>query len=361
MAGLQTYLMIKLCCKMSCPMKDDLAHDAVENITGMALLINYRIYLLLGLLLLMVIPEASVQAADSALLWIDPPSQSLPAGNQAQVVIAIRNAEEVNAFDVLITYDSAILGLFSWSHGGFFQNLSCLDQSIQPGRIQLACTQVARPAVSGDGVLLTLVFDALAGGTSQVRIAEGVFANRLGVKSFPERQHGSVQVQSLPTFTHTPTSTPTQTPTRTPTPTMTATRTPTSTLQVTSGLPQAATAGKSTAVVGAQPTRVRPGETQPAWGIPESQFEQGYPIEGDQGLAADVQAATAYPASEGDAEPPNFEPAVQNEAAVETPSEGAGIMEFLLWGLLTGSGVGLFGLIGLYWFRRNRKSEDILL
>ena len=60
----------------------------------------------------------------------------------------------------------------------YLKNLSCLHEVNQPGVLELACTQVAQQAVSGDGVLLELVFDSLAVGVGDVTITEA-YSNSL--------------------------------------------------------------------------------------------------------------------------------------------------------------------------------------
>jgi len=169
----------------------------------------------------------SVAAQSTTVLAVMPAAIEVPLGNQVLLELEVTGGVNVNAFDIMVNYDTRYLSLISWTHGDYLKNLSCLHEVNQPGVLELACTQVAQQAVSGDGVLLELVFDSLAVGVGDVTITEAEFADLTGAKLFPDRQHGEVTVLSDPTYTPTATRTVTPTPTLTPTPTVTWTRTST--------------------------------------------------------------------------------------------------------------------------------------
>jgi hypothetical protein len=46
---------------------------------------------------------------------------------QAALHWVVRNGVNVNAFEVTLTYDQAVLGLDSWSPGDYLSNLNCLQ------------------------------------------------------------------------------------------------------------------------------------------------------------------------------------------------------------------------------------------
>lgn len=97
-------------------------------------------------------------AARAPMLRIEPALLVVPLGNQVVLAIDIVGGVDVNAFDIMVNYDQQRLALVDWSHGDYLNNLTCLHVVDQPGVLELACTQVARPGVSGDGVLLQLFF-----------------------------------------------------------------------------------------------------------------------------------------------------------------------------------------------------------
>lgn len=171
--------------------------------------------------------------AQGTILAVDPEDIILPLGSQILIELAVIDGEDVNGFDITLNYDDRYLSLAYWMHGGYLQNVSCLQMINEPGLFQLACEQIVRPEVSGDGTLIELVFNTEDEGLSEVRIVEAEFFASDGTITRPEREQGLVDIQNLPTYTPTPTvtRTPTITATIPPTntPTITQTFTPTST------------------------------------------------------------------------------------------------------------------------------------
>ena len=312
-------------------------------------------------------------------LSVQPPAVQAPVGNDLLIELYVTNGVDVNAFDVTVTYDSGVLALNKWEHGGYLKNLAVVSQVNQPGSLRVAATQLASPPVSGDGVLLKLNFRAAAAGVSPVTITRAEFASATGAKSEPERVNGTVTALVAPTFT--PTVTVTATPTRTPTPLPTATLTSmptatpatifTPTSMATTGNAATATAlSSATATRAAQLTRtlsapgqasptagldkaypgedlpeaVTPGATQPADGQPEGAPTGGLPTE----LEPDPEIV-----GEGDGDP------------ADEPAEARDWRETLLWGALIGAGLAI-GIMFLIIIRRNTRrerpeKEDLLL
>lgn len=175
----------------------------------------------------------AAQAQGEPLLQANPEVSHVPMGNQVLFRLEVRNGVDVNAFDVSIAYDEEKLELSSWEFGGYLSNLSLVYKAEDAGALRLAATQIAMPAVSGDGVLLELIFTAKAVGTAVVEITEAEFADPVGNLSTPTCQSGQVNVTNDPTYTPTPTLTPTATKTPTQSPSSTITSTPTHTYTVT--------------------------------------------------------------------------------------------------------------------------------
>lgn len=178
-----------------------------------------RLYLLMVILGFLAGCPAPVYAQDGTWAGFEPAGQSVPLGSPAALKLVIKDGVNVNAFDLVITYDSSALTLSAWSHGGFLSNLSCVHQVIESGKLALACTQIARPGVYGDGTLLNLSFNTLAGGSHEVVIQKVVLAAPLGGTTIPEKQNGVITALLAPTYT----ATPLPTATRTAMPTFTVT------------------------------------------------------------------------------------------------------------------------------------------
>ncbi len=205
----------------------------------------HRIRPIIGFLLIIAllkagfIPLASVGAQSGPILAVDPEVSRVPLGCQVKLTLTVEDGLNVNAFDVKVQYDSDSLVLSSWEHGDFLSNLTVVKEDNQPGFLWLAATQLATSAVSGDGSLLIVTFEAKALGTSQVEITDAVFADSEGNKTYPGLESGEVIVVNDPTYTPTPSMT--NPPTFTATLTMTQEDTPKDTV-----VPSATTKPSST-------------------------------------------------------------------------------------------------------------------
>ena len=169
---------------------------------------------------------STASAQDVTVLAVNPAQVNLPLGNQFVLELTVDDGENINGFDLRLTYDQGQLSLLSWAHGGYLKSLSCVNEIKTPGLLELECSQVGQSAVSGDGTLLKLTFDTLALGTSDIALVEAVFVDDEGLQSQPERANGVVDVQNLPTWTPTFTVTSTLAPTQTLTVTPTSSQVP---------------------------------------------------------------------------------------------------------------------------------------
>lgn len=181
--------------------------------------------ILLVSLLLVVLP-LPVLAQGGTVLAVDPAQASVEVNGQREIHLLVTDADNLNAFDVQVEYDSALLTLTKWEFGDLLSNLAVVKRDDLPGSFRLVATQLAMPGVSGDGVLLKLFFSGKLTGSSAITITKAEFARSEGGLSLPELEHGSMTV--IPAQ---PTATPTCTPTATSTlaPTVTATLAPTAT------------------------------------------------------------------------------------------------------------------------------------
>ena len=197
-----------------------------------------------------------VLAQGGTVLAVDPAQASVPVNGQREIHLLVTGADNLNAFDVQVEYNSGLLSLDKWEFGDLLSNLAVVKRDDLPGSFRLVATQLATPGVSGDGVLLKLFFSGEQTGTSAVTITKAEFARSEGGLSLPEVRHGSISVTpAQPTATATATRTPTATLAPTATPTRTPTATPTATMTATLPPSATATATKAaTVTVAATPT-----------------------------------------------------------------------------------------------------------
>lgn len=189
--------------------------------------------------LVLLIKPAQVRAQENFELYFEPDEITLNLGETEIIGITVSNGNDVNAYDLTVTYDDEIATLISWSHGNYLSNLAVMFYENEPGRFHIAATQLATPAVSGDGILLNLVFKGEVPGMTTLSLMEVEFYTPQGTGMTPELSDGvvTVTVAPYPTDTPVPTKSVTPgvslTPTRTLTPTHTITRTPYATTQST--------------------------------------------------------------------------------------------------------------------------------
>lgn len=130
--------------------------------------------LLLTLVVWLSAPLISAKAQTSATISVLPEIKTLDLslGNSAQLQIYVADVVDLNGFDVTIEYNSAVLTLASWAHGGILTNLTQFAEQNVPGRLHLAFFQLQTAGFTGSGILLLLSFTASAEGASAIRITQ---------------------------------------------------------------------------------------------------------------------------------------------------------------------------------------------
>lgn len=174
--------------------------------------------------------SSGVSAQTSTTLLVLPAASEVFLNNTKTINLAVIDGVEVNAFDVTLSYDPQVLTLESWAYGGYLSSLARVYLKNDPGEFRVAATQLAKPGVNGDGVLLTLVFKGVGEGTSAIDITAAEFSSPTGVSTLPVMEDGILTVNGptkTPTSTVTVTTTATATVTRTLTPTNSPTKSPT--------------------------------------------------------------------------------------------------------------------------------------
>lgn len=342
---------------------------------------------LAGLLLLVsfmwLAPKAAVTAQNTASLAINPAQINVPLGNQVLLKVTVMGGVNVNAFDIKLIYDQDRLSLASWAHGDYLSALFCMQEVKTPGVLELlGCTQLNQPAVSGDGILLELVFNTRALGTVDINITEAAFADPSGVQSAPQRQNGVVNIQNLPTFTNTPATTltpsityttapltatptpsqPTATMTVSPLPSQTFTATLPANVTPSPSMPPTFTATNTpiSGVIG--PTTPDPSGT--AIFPRATDTPGGYPPGMPTGKATDATGQpTQIGSLAGQTETPERDMPTQPDGTNESPARRAAkqVLNYLLWGGLVISLVILVLMVIVVIQRRKHKDEDLLL
>ena len=216
--------------------------------------------LLLVSLLLAALP-LPVLSQGATVLAVEPAQTSVAVNGEREIQLFVTGADNLNAFDVQVEYDSALLSLVRWEFGNLLSNLAVVKRDDLPGSFRLVATQLATPGMSGDGVLLKLTFGGKLTGTSAITITKAEFARSEGGLSLPELKHGSMTVipaQPTATLTRTPTATATLAPTVAATATLAPSATPTATRTATV-TPPATTAATQAPTLTPAPTRTAEG------------------------------------------------------------------------------------------------------
>lgn len=185
-----------------------------------------------GLFLVSTFLTDTASAQEGMLLSVKPANSSIPQNSTTTIEIVVSGGVNLTAFDLTVSYNPAIVTLESWSFGSYLSNLAEVYRQDKPGTFQLAATQLATPGVTGDGVLLLLVFRGANMGESLISITQAEFATADIQLVIPELNDAEISVSKpLPTIAFTSTPPPTRTATTsqnaTHTATLTATRTST--------------------------------------------------------------------------------------------------------------------------------------
>lgn len=140
-------------------------------------------------------PYAVTAQADTTLSVLPAESEvELVPDDTVTVDLWVANAIELNAFDLTLTYDPNIVQLDSWTYGDLLNNSFPMVEDDQPGFLHIAATQLAQPAVNGDGSLLRLTFSGVAVGQTPLTLDSVVFAEKSGTQTTPDLLDGIVEV-----------------------------------------------------------------------------------------------------------------------------------------------------------------------
>lgn len=297
-----------------------------------------------------------VNAQNTTTLSASPVISQVMLNSQVSLDLMLTDAVNVNAFDVIVEYDDALLRLDGWANGGFLSNLAVVVKTDNPGYFRLFCTQLATPPVSGNGTLIRLSFTGVGVGRTDIALTKGELADSQGNNTDVVLGGARVDVSSQiePTLTATPTVTRTQPPVvLTPTQTATAPAFPTlapSPTRSTPPGPQDPYPGQEpTAVIPPFPTQPparEPGSTQPPMmGETEPTAQFPTPMSGELENTPLSPVATGLPVS-------NMPLRNTDQASVWQAQPARGVD--LPWIILGVELVVLLGLVIMLLIRRHR-------
>ena len=154
------------------------------------------VFVVLLVVCIVLLSTASVLALNDTPGLVVVPTTSdvvLNGANSVNVNLYLSDAEAINAFDVIVTYDLDIVSLDSYAYDDFLISPYCLIQSNNPGELRLVCIQINEPGVSGDGNLLNLTFSGLSAGLTFIRITKAELADEDNDLILPSLQHGTLR------------------------------------------------------------------------------------------------------------------------------------------------------------------------
>ena len=309
-------------------------------------------------LVCLVVLSQPVSAQGDTQLLVSPQTLSVPVGTDILIELGVIDGENINAFDVTINYDADILSLDTWEYGDYLSNLAVVSQTNQPGLLRLAATQLATPAVSGDGVLLRLTFNTLSAGQSPITIVEADFADSQGSMIEPVTFDGAVNVISTATFTGTPT--PTRTGTGVTSSTPTATNTPFPTTAQTTPAPVQVTATPSTGPGQTTSTQELTEEVKSSPTTSALSPTQSAAVT-TPGMEGTDQSALAAGTGEGNGlETHSQDVTTSGEPSPEREPDQGQFLRWLLWGLLIAIMLAVAVMGVIFYRRKNNKEQDLL-
>ncbi len=121
-------------------------------------------------------------------LKLTPASQTVLIGNEGTVNIVVENVTNLLSGDITLTFDDSKLAYISSALGSFFSN-GFKDALATGGSLNIAfaTTDVVKP--SGTGTVLTVTFERIASGVTDICFDTTVLTNQGGI-DFPHTQGG---------------------------------------------------------------------------------------------------------------------------------------------------------------------------
>lgn len=145
-------------------------------------------------------PRASAQGGTPLLSPVPSSSKVKKTAKTFTVDIAGENLSDVGAFQVVLTFDSAVIKATSIVKTDFLgssgREVACPDPTITTQSVSLLCVTPGGTAkgVSGNGVLATVTFEPVAEGTSSLTLTAANLSNPQGGEITLSTADGQVRI-----------------------------------------------------------------------------------------------------------------------------------------------------------------------
>lgn len=151
------------------------------------------ILLLLALLLTCLTLAPLTQAAGQPRLRLNADRLDVVAGQEIAVQLWVEEATPVYGAEAHLAFDPTLLTVLALNHGDFFTANPAKEAFVlqnkadnKAGTIDYALALLnPAPSVEGDGLLLTIIFQAKAAGQATIRLEEGLFGTETGEEVVP--------------------------------------------------------------------------------------------------------------------------------------------------------------------------------
>ena len=148
------------------------------------------LYFKLFLSLLFIVLIAPASLAQTPNLKLTPPTQSVLIGNQGTVNIEVENVTNLLSGDIILTFNETKLAYRSSALGSFFGD-GFKDALATGGSLNIAFATTDAVKPSGTGTVLTVTFERIAAGVTDICFGVTVLTNQDGI-DFAHNQGGCV-------------------------------------------------------------------------------------------------------------------------------------------------------------------------
>jgi hypothetical protein len=167
--------------------------------------IRIRLFAAAFLLSLLFLAGAIGALADGAEIFISPPAQAVPVGQQATISIAARNVQNAYAAQVTLRYDPTIIEVLSIEAGNLFAGGSPVSRVDNEGGTALFAITLLNPAppANGDGTIAVLTVRGKMDGGTAISL-EALISNPQGIVLPSTARGGTIDVGQILGPTSTP-------------------------------------------------------------------------------------------------------------------------------------------------------------
>lgn len=162
----------------------------------------------LCLVFLLSIAQTGAVKAQDPDTWLyfspDPSYIYMDDTNQVTVGVMIRDAVDINVFNVKVSFDNSKVTLVSYELGDFLKKMLCVIQQQEDNFLWLVCTQNAQPGQNGTGTLFSMNFQGVAEGTTPLEFTTARLGNKSDQYVYPGTTDGTLTVTSTENIIYLP-------------------------------------------------------------------------------------------------------------------------------------------------------------